>query len=374
MEGQTDSKPVQSSITEQEEQKISDQLSDLNIQEEDSGSRRPYILMHTTEEWASIVELLTPIAEKKLSLDEIVVYISILMKQYEPNKEVRIDLLQEFFKILGKREQQEWEIAIFPYIAKMVLKSPELFPSDSQIFLLGENDRRKQILTKEQCACLLAQMFMCTILDQKNKKLPRTFNFSEVFTAEKSRQEVKLEKIKCVGEYFRMIKRDSEKRSIEFERIVHQDSIHGGLKLKDWKESPVSLGNIKVKTAGKIEDAVGAIEVDFANKFLGGGVLRTGAAQEEIQFITSPEHLVGLLFCEVLGDHEAIKIRGCKTFCDSKGYLDKFKFGGGILDKRPITEEGILDREVLAIDALNFRLPKTIPQFSEEAVLREVNP
>lgn len=42
-----------------------------------------------------------------------------------------------------------------------------------------------------------------------------------------------------------------------------------------------------------------SLQIDFANKSLGGGVLSHGAIQEEIRFVINPECLCGLLFCEV---------------------------------------------------------------------------
>jgi poly(ADP-ribose) glycohydrolase len=39
-------------------------------------------------------------------------------------------------------------------------------------------------------------------------------------------------------------------------------------------------------------------QADFANKMLGGGVLRRGCVQEEIRFAVCPEMIVGRLFTE----------------------------------------------------------------------------
>ena len=40
-------------------------------------------------------------------------------------------------------------------------------------------------------------------------------------------------------------------------------------------------------------------QVDFANKFVGGGVLGDGCVQEEIRFLINPELIVTRLFTEV---------------------------------------------------------------------------
>lgn len=47
-----------------------------------------------------------------------------------------------------------------------------------------------------------------------------------------------------------------------------------------WSQSSISLCPFKVSNSGLIEDQSSeAIEVDFANKYLGGGALRRGCVQ-----------------------------------------------------------------------------------------------
>lgn len=55
-------------------------------------------------------------------------------------------------------------------------------------------------------------------------------------------------------------------------------------------------------------------QVDFANKFVGGGVTSSGLVQEEIRFLINPELIVSRLFTEVLDDNDCLIITGqCKT-------------------------------------------------------------
>jgi poly(ADP-ribose) glycohydrolase len=64
------------------------------------------------------------------------------------------------------------------------------------------------------------------------------------------------------------------------------------------------MKSFEIKTSGRsIEEAMGSGKVDFANKFIGGGALRTGCVQEEIMFVTHPELLVTILLCEKLTDN-----------------------------------------------------------------------
>lgn len=83
---------------------------------------------------------------------------------------------------------------------------------------------------------------------------------------------------------------------------------------------------------GKIEDCKGALQLDFANKYIGGGVLNSGCVQEEIRFVICPELLVSLLFMERMRENECIIIRGCERFNDYTGYAGSFSWNGNYQD------------------------------------------
>lgn len=80
-----------------------------------------------------------------------------------------------------------------------------------------------------------------------------------------------------------------------------------------WDVSELNVGNTKVhiNSNGTIEDdGLGFLQVDFANKNVGGGVLGYGCVQEEIRFVISPELLASRLFVERLGDQDAVIVTG----------------------------------------------------------------
>ncbi len=52
-----------------------------------------------------------------------------------------------------------------------------------------------------------------------------------------------------------------------------------------------------------IEDYNGALKVDFANRYLGGGALGYGLVQEEIMFANRPEIYTSMLLCECMNDN-----------------------------------------------------------------------
>ena len=55
------------------------------------------------------------------------------------------------------------------------------------------------------------------------------------------------------------------------------------------------------------------MQVDFANKYLGGGVLGHGCVQEEIRFVICPEMIVTRLFTEALDEMESLVMTGINT-------------------------------------------------------------
>ena len=64
--------------------------------------------------------------------------------------------------------------------------------------------------------------------------------------------------------------------------------------LPHWSRSEKKLRNLRVDSKGAIEDVenMGMLEVDFANAYVGGGVLAHGCVQEEIRFLICPELIV----------------------------------------------------------------------------------
>lgn len=113
-----------------------------------------------------------------------------------------------------------------------------------------------------------------------------------------------------------------------------------------------------------------ALEVDFANKYLGGGALSRGCVQEEIRFMINPELIVGMLFMASMEDNEAIEIVGAERFSQYMGYGSSFRFVGDYLDTKPLDAMGRRKTRIVAIDALDC---PTKLQYETSGLLREVN-
>ena len=77
------------------------------------------------------------------------------------------------------------------------------------------------------------------------------------------------------------------------------------------------------------------LQVDFANKYIGGGVLGRGCVEEEIRFLICPELIVSRLFTEVLEERECLIMTGAERFSNYTGYAQSFKWEGPHIDPTP---------------------------------------
>lgn len=137
----------------------------------------------------------------------------------------------------------------------------------------------------------------------------------------------------------------------------------------DWRGSDAKLASISLRAEriGAIERESSAIQADFANASIGGGVMSNGRLQEEIRFCISPELLISLLVCETMKASESILIDGSIQFSSYSGYSDSLQFTGA---REDLQEQRPGDR-LLAIDAKFFTGFKQ--QFKETLILRELN-
>ena len=144
--------------------------------------------------------------------------------------------------------------------------------------------------------------------------------------------------------------------------------------LPNWSECNIKFSTIKlhVSSTGRIEkEGTGMLQVDFANKFLGGGVLGHGCVQEEIRFVICPELIVGRLFVESLKSAEAVLMVGCEQYCNYKGYAQTFEWNGPQKDTTPCDEFRRKICSIVAIDALQFQ--GYSEQYKEHLMRRELN-
>uniref|UniRef100_A0A6N2L9D5 poly(ADP-ribose) glycohydrolase n=1 Tax=Salix viminalis TaxID=40686 RepID=A0A6N2L9D5_SALVM len=182
-------------------------------------------------------------------------------------------------------------------------------------------------------------------------------------------------KIKCIIHYFERICLSMPEGSVSFERkILPSEQLPLCVsypKADFWIKSVVSLCTLEVHSSGFIEDqSSGALEVDFSNKYLGGGALHRGCVQEEIRFMINPELIAGMLFLPCMEDNEAIEIVGAERFSNYTGYASSFRFSGDYVDKRDVDSFRRRRTRIVAIDAL---CNAGLGQYELKYLLRETN-
>lgn len=310
----------------------------------------------------------------------------------------RFDAFREFIKLeLSDAERKTWFGVTLPHICDLALRLPRLCATPLPLLLRGRPGTAR--LSEEQCACLLAHAFFCTLPSRNGEQhhgssapaLPY-FTFCNLHGAlQPPRYEgsklsaTQVEKWRCFVHYFeRMARRhalltanpllrepagSSREKRIVFQRLVVDTS---DLELDGfWQSSQALLTALVAQPHGAIEEGpehARMLQVDFANKVVGGGVLRNGCVQEEIRFLISPELVVSRLLVETLADNEALLLRGFERFSRYTGYASSFKFDG------PFTEDAVVaDTQLVAIDAIHFGGGRQVTQYDPLAIERELN-
>uniref|UniRef100_A0A4W6F2X2 poly(ADP-ribose) glycohydrolase n=1 Tax=Lates calcarifer TaxID=8187 RepID=A0A4W6F2X2_LATCA len=221
-------------------------------------------------------------------------------------------------------------------------------------------------MSQEQVACLLANAFFCTFPRRNSRRTEYCnypdINFVRLFEGSSSR---KIEKLKTLMCYFESVTEQKPTGLVTFTRKSLDKPLN-------WKSSQTQLTKLHITCEGTIEDdGYGMLQVDFANKFVGGGVTSSGLVQEEIRFLINPELIVSRLFTEALDHNECLIITGTQQYSKYTGYAQTYQWGGIHQDTIPRDSWQRRCTEIVAIDALQFR--NFLEQFSPEKINRELN-
>lgn len=299
-----------------------------------------------------------------------------------------------FDDLISRAEANKWFAEILPALADSLLRLPSMLEAhynradsitriDSRdelrtsLRMLKSQEPGIVLLSQELIAALLACSFFCLFPNYSRdaNHLP-LINFDHLFASlYDSYNEKQENKIKCIIHYFERICSSMPVGNVSFERKVLADNHNLNYipypKAESWSKSVVSLCLFEVCSSGLIEDtSKEALEVDFANKYFGGGALTKGCVQEEIRFMISPELIAGMLFLPCMADNEAIEVVGAERFSKYKGYAVSFRFDGDFLDKRDIDIMGRRKTRIIAIDAL---VNPEERQYRHKFLLREIN-
>ncbi|XP_045485572.1 poly(ADP-ribose) glycohydrolase isoform X1 [Pieris rapae] len=275
-----------------------------------------------------------------------------------------------FDEYLEEEETKYFFNVTLPQMAKLALGLPKLI--QTAIPLLKQRENHSISLSQQQVSSLLANAFFCTFPRRNSRRTSAEYanypfiNYSNLFNL--TPKEHVLEKLKSICHYFRRVCSKVPTGVITFSRRSVPPN-----HCPDWENSSVSLATLPVHIDSEviIEDLPGLIQVDFANKFLGGGVLRGGCVQEEIRFVICPELMLSMLFTEVLAANETLIIIGSERYSEYTGYGSTFHWSGDHIDTTPIDSSGRRRCAVLAMDAIPYTVRAN--QWKKASMIRDLN-
>lgn len=99
------------------------------------------------------------------------------------------------------------------------------------------------------------------------------------------------------------------------------------------QDAAFTMSGVRCESERLIEDLDSHLQIDFANKFAGGGVFNSGCVQEEIRFLLSPELFVACLVFAKLEPNEAFVIHGTERYSLYGGYGSSFFYKGDFVDR-----------------------------------------
>ncbi|KAM5237111.1 poly(ADP-ribose) glycohydrolase isoform 2-T2 [Ctenodactylus gundi] len=268
-------------------------------------------------------------------------------------------------KVLEDAEAQHLCQSILPDMVKAALCLPSI--CTQPIPLLKQKMNHSITMSQDQIASLLANAFFCTF-PRRNAKMKSEYssypdiNFNRLFEGRSLRKPEKLKTLFC---YFRRVTEKKPTGLVTFTRQSLED-------FPEWERCDKPLTRVHVTYEGTIEGSGrGMLQVDFANRFVGGGVTGAGLVQEEIRFLINPELIVARLFTEALDHNECLIITGSEQYSEYTGYAETYRWARSHEDGSERDDWQRRCTEIVAIDALHFR--RYLDQFVPEKMRRELN-
>lgn len=258
------------------------------------------------------------------------------------------------FKVLTHPAVIEQVLPLLPFIVEQALLLPRLL--QRPIPILKKGDSKTIFLTRQVCLSLIANAFLCTFPAHHLKEMP-DFNFFRLFNdANLERSSSKREKLMCVINYFHIMGTQARNGSflnqiISFERRYVAKRV-------SWDTCKYPLCRATVEPTKKIEEANNMLQVDFADRMVGGGVLNDGCLMEEIRFITCTELLVARLFTQSLSKDEVLVVTGAEKYSQYDGYSNDFRFKGPIKNDwglQPVDNLGRTYLQTVAMNATRYK-------------------
>jgi poly(ADP-ribose) glycohydrolase len=315
------------------------------------------------EQWAVVEQVLGPGVHQLSDLDTILSKFA----SYDSNPRV----CTFFATIPGTVEAGSFDFRQFfekgvPLMIEIALEMPMLF-ADVQVPIFkmrsswtsaGTFGKLSFSLTRRQCACLLVHSFFGSL-----KRPPKVqlndfrFTLTELFMG----TAVSPNSGCTFLNYFTQLgKNGIPNELVTFDRQGYRK----GPSPWQWENNDKPLCPVSI-VSGNIDDSPADLHVEFANGFIGGGVMTGDAAMEETLFLVKPELMVAMAIQNRMVDEEAICISGAQKYSLTSGYGQSFTFAGDYdYNRRPGPAP-----KVCAIDAVRGGGPA----MSEAALLRDMN-
>ena len=283
-------------------------------------------------------------------------------------RQVRQELSGSALELAGILRLMADEPALLSRLQERIL--PSILRHARALLTAGNTELRthelgcsaRTVMGRAEVAGWLAHMALGT-LPQPTPSHPR-IDLAPLLSA---RWPAELAKLRCVLAYFDHIAEETPPGRLTIERLVK-----AARPAENWAEDPSPLLPLTVHAEGAIEDAPGCRQVDFANCYLGGGVLSGGCVQEEIRFAVAPELLVGMIVSPRMQPDEAILLHGAERFTQTRGYAQSLRYHGPFSDPCDRHVDGTPDIELVAIDAVDYRCQDAAAQRTPAVILREL--
>ncbi|KAL6059531.1 poly(ADP-ribose) glycohydrolase, variant 2 [Balamuthia mandrillaris] len=271
-----------------------------------------------------------------------------------------------------------------PFLQKLALRLPELFPSPHSLPLLLPSYSSscasssssssyyvsELTLSQEQIACLMANGFFGTLWvapewffssSGDRVRFP-DFDFKLLFAGGMGGRGIS----RCLMHYFDRIAEKMPEGKVTFRR----KALHHPVRWEDSTKPFLPEGSISAFQRGTIEDSPAQLHADFANEYIGGGVLHGGCVQEEILFAIKTECMASMLFCAKMDPEEVIFIDGAERYSSYAGYGFNMRYAGDYIDATPRDSNGQIATSIVAMDAI---VAFGGSQWSRHIVLRDLD-
>ncbi len=242
-----------------------------------------------------------------------------------------------FDELLSPADVQIFFTSTLPQIARLALNLPILLQSQSLhlvadlkaavnpsppdttllLRLLRTQQAGMVLLRQELVASLLACSFLCLFpTEHRREEQLGRINFDKLFAGvyERGGKKKNENKLRCLLHYFDRVCNSMPQGTVSFERkVLPKEAINDAI----WGSSGAPLCPITVLQEGCIEDdGRDCLQVDFANRLLGGGALGDGCVQVRASFISAilslspppPPPFLSILFRRIVASGFRLKL------------------------------------------------------------------